>query len=291
MSTFRAPAVRKVLVEAPSSVAEIALRTPGMMLGVALGGFFDGILLHQILQWHHLLSDADWARGGGLALQLLADGAFHGLMYVLALGALVWLWARRSAFIGPRSGAFLVAWLWIGFGAWHVADALLSHWLLGIHRVRSNVSNPLIWDLAWLAVFGVTPMLLGMLRLTNGESPAANPRAGPLIGWAAALLTVTAAALSFAVPEPGDSRLVVFRPSMTAAQIFAALHGMDARVVRVDAPGRVWAITLPPGTSAAALYRTGALMVSGSGVAGCADRLQAMPGSAPPFESTPTVPL
>lgn len=51
-----------------------------MMFGVALGGFFDGILLHQILQWNHVLSDADWARGGGLAPQLLADGAFRGLM-------------------------------------------------------------------------------------------------------------------------------------------------------------------------------------------------------------------
>lgn len=28
----------------------------GTVLGFALGGFFDGILLHQILQWHHLLS-------------------------------------------------------------------------------------------------------------------------------------------------------------------------------------------------------------------------------------------
>lgn len=291
MSTSRAPAVPKALVERPSNVAEVALRAPGLLLGVALGGFFDGILLHQILQWHHLLSDADWARGGGLALQLLADGAFHGLMYVLALVALAWLWARRRAFGGPAAGAFLVAWLLIGFGAWHVADALLSHWLLGIHRVRSDVGNPLIWDLGWLAVFGVAPMLLGMRRLTDGDSPPANPKAGPLIGWAAALLTVTTAALSLSVPEPGDSRLVVFRPGMTAAQIFAALDGMDARVIRVDALARVWAISLPPGTSAAALYRTGALMVSGSGVAGCVDRLQAVPGSSIPFATTATAPL
>ena len=27
-----------------------------IVLGFALGGFFDGIVLHQILQWHHLLS-------------------------------------------------------------------------------------------------------------------------------------------------------------------------------------------------------------------------------------------
>jgi uncharacterized membrane protein len=35
-----------------------------ILLGFALGGFFDGILLHQILQWHHLLS----SRSGQLTL-------------------------------------------------------------------------------------------------------------------------------------------------------------------------------------------------------------------------------
>ena len=28
------------------------------LLGLGLGGFVDGILLHQILQWHHMLSSA-----------------------------------------------------------------------------------------------------------------------------------------------------------------------------------------------------------------------------------------
>lgn len=30
---------------------------PAFLLGVGLGGFVDGILLHQVLQWHHLLTD------------------------------------------------------------------------------------------------------------------------------------------------------------------------------------------------------------------------------------------
>lgn len=29
-----------------------------VLLGVGLGGFFDGIVLHQILQWHHTCSPA-----------------------------------------------------------------------------------------------------------------------------------------------------------------------------------------------------------------------------------------
>src|SRR4051794_35429080 len=35
------------------------LRLPGTILGVGLGGFVDGILLHQILQWHHMLTSTD----------------------------------------------------------------------------------------------------------------------------------------------------------------------------------------------------------------------------------------
>ena len=35
-----------------------AITLPGIILGVGLGGFVDGILLHQILQWHHMLSSS-----------------------------------------------------------------------------------------------------------------------------------------------------------------------------------------------------------------------------------------
>jgi len=35
----------------------IPLIAAGIFLGLGLGGFVDGILLHQILQWHHMLSN------------------------------------------------------------------------------------------------------------------------------------------------------------------------------------------------------------------------------------------
>lgn len=28
----------------------------GVFFGLGLGGFFDGVILHQVLQWHHMLS-------------------------------------------------------------------------------------------------------------------------------------------------------------------------------------------------------------------------------------------
>jgi uncharacterized membrane protein len=28
----------------------------GVVLGIGLGGFFDGIVFHKLLQWHHMLT-------------------------------------------------------------------------------------------------------------------------------------------------------------------------------------------------------------------------------------------
>ena len=84
----------------------------GAILGFALGGFFDGILLHQILQWHHLLSLVPGMED--LRLQILWDGWFHALMYVLAAVALWGLWRarHRAAGLNATGGALLA-----GFGA------------------------------------------------------------------------------------------------------------------------------------------------------------------------------
>ena len=41
---------------APAGRTAAEIRLPGIILGVGLGGFVDGIVLHQVLQWHHMLS-------------------------------------------------------------------------------------------------------------------------------------------------------------------------------------------------------------------------------------------
>jgi uncharacterized membrane protein len=45
-----------------------------IVLGFGLGGFFDGIILHQVLQWHHLLSL--WNETGDLAGMCCGTGSF-----------------------------------------------------------------------------------------------------------------------------------------------------------------------------------------------------------------------
>lgn len=140
-----------------------AVQWAGFILGIALGGLFDGILMHQILQWHHLLSMVDSV--DSLSQQVFFDGLFHGAMYLLAATALWLFWRAREY---PRVAGWtrmIRAMIFIGFGAWHLADALIAHWLLGIHRVKTDAPVPLTWDLLWAALFGVAPLALGwMLR-------------------------------------------------------------------------------------------------------------------------------
>ena len=65
----------------------------GICLGIGLGGFFDGIVLHQILQWHHMLSDVKpLTNRSNIDLNVLADGMFHVFDYVMTILGVVWLW-------------------------------------------------------------------------------------------------------------------------------------------------------------------------------------------------------
>ena len=237
----------------------------GYLLGFALGGFFDGILLHQILQWHHLLSAVEGAAFRDLRVQVLADGLFHAAMYVVGAAGLWLLWRARLEFAAPGADRLLFANALIGFGAWHVADGILSHWVLGIHRIRMAAENVLLWDLIWFVAFGVLFIAAGWL-LRRGAGPGSGARVGrravaPLLLAAAVLASGPVAAL-----PPPDTRavMVLFRPGTEAQAVFAAVAAVDGRVIWADATGDLWAIELGAGADSRPLYRHGALLVSSS---------------------------
>lgn len=49
-----------------------------LVLGFGLGGLADGIVLHQVLQWHNLVStQVSNETLGGLQANLFWDGVFH----------------------------------------------------------------------------------------------------------------------------------------------------------------------------------------------------------------------
>lgn len=231
------------------------------MLGFALGGFFDGILLHQILQWHHLLSLV--AGVGDLRSQVFMDGLFHAGMYVVAAAGLFLLWRNRGELAGAAAGRILLGGVLIGFGGWHVLDGVLSHWVLGIHRIKLDSANPLAWDLLWFAVFGLVPLALGLRMRGGGGGP--RGRSAAVVLAIAILGSGTWAARS---PADSDTAVVVFRPGVTDGQVLNAIQAAGGRLLWQSRG--VWAVQWPERVASAPLYGGGALLVSSSLLgAGC----------------------
>jgi uncharacterized membrane protein len=141
------------------------IRLPATILGVGLGGFVDGIVLHQVLQWHHLLSSTDTDNVGirtypvdtvpGLRMNTLWDGLFHVVTWVAVLAGLALLYARVTRSRGRlwRSPA-LWGWALVGWGLFNLVEGIVDHHLLGIHHVRGG-PHQLWWDLGFLLLGAV----------------------------------------------------------------------------------------------------------------------------------------
>jgi uncharacterized membrane protein len=236
----------------------------GCLLGFGLGGFFDGILLHQVLQWHHLLIAVEAPAFQDIRVQILADGLFHVLMYIIVAVGLWLLWRTRREFAEPGADRLLFANALIGFGTWHILDNVLSHWVMGIHRIRMDTENKLFWDLLWFFVFGVVFIAVGwwLRRNKSGGSSGDLRRA---VTPAALVLAVLIAGPVAALPPPGVTTvMVLFKPGITMPNVFAAMNAVDGRMVWNDPSGQLWAIDLGTGGDAMQLYRHGALLVSNS---------------------------
>src|SRR5687768_8558142 len=129
------------------------MRRAGLLLGVGLGGFLDGIVLHQILQWHHMLSAEGCCPAqtiGGLEDNTLADGLFHLAAWLSVAIAVILLWrgARRGETLAGRALAGLVL---AGWGAFNLVEGLVDHHLLGLHHVKQG-DGQLALDVAFLAL-------------------------------------------------------------------------------------------------------------------------------------------
>jgi uncharacterized membrane protein len=147
----------------------------GLVLGVGLGGFFDGILLHQILQWHNMLSSQvppiDLV---SMKYNMVWDGLFHALTWTMcAVGVGLLFRAGRRADVA-WSGRTLVGSMFGGWGLFNLVEGVIDHQLLGIHHVHPG-EQQLAWDLGFILVGGLGFMLLGYLLASTRHRDVARP--------------------------------------------------------------------------------------------------------------------
>lgn len=154
-----------------ASEAAARPRAPGILLGIGLGGFADGIVLHQILQWHHMLSsEGDYPKTTvrGLKDNTLADGLFHAATWVAVLVGLWILWRRTSDWRWAISRTAFVGWMLVGWGLFNVVEGVVNHEILGLHHVREGAGHRTAYDLGFL-VFGALLVVGGWLLTRPGE--------------------------------------------------------------------------------------------------------------------------
>lgn len=146
----------------------------GLLFGIGLGGFFDGIVLHQILQWHHMLtSQGNYPATtvAGLETNVLWDGLFHAVTYGATVAGLALLWrAIRIPNVSLPPTAVLVGSLAMGWGSFNLVEGTIDHHILTIHHVRQNSSNVAFWDLAFL-VWGVVMLVGGWFLAKSAADP------------------------------------------------------------------------------------------------------------------------
>lgn len=136
-----ATATRSPVTDQREAAPAHAPRLPGNLLGIGLGGFVDGIVLHQILQWHHMLSskgDYPDKTVAGPEANTLADGLFPRLDVDRGRGRnLAALAARRRVALG-RERTRLLGWMLAGWGLFNLVEGLVDHEILGLHHVREG---------------------------------------------------------------------------------------------------------------------------------------------------------
>jgi uncharacterized membrane protein len=146
-----------------------SIAAPGLLLGLGLGGFVDGIVLHQILQWHHMISSTSEGATdtvAGLEANTLADGLFHAATWLLTAAGLWWLWESLSRGRVTLDRQFF-GWLICGWGLFNVADEIVFHAVLDLHHIREG-NNELAYDMGFTAI-GIALILIGALLARSGR--------------------------------------------------------------------------------------------------------------------------
>lgn len=151
-----------------------AIISAGILLGTGLGGFVDGIVLHQILQWHSMLSSVrpptDLVE---MKYNMLWDGLFHAFTWIMTALGLARLWAAGKRTDVPWSKRTFVGSMLIGWGLFNFIEGVIDHQIVGIHHVHPG-EGQLAWDLGFLAS-GLL-LIAGGYALTHAGREDTTPR-------------------------------------------------------------------------------------------------------------------
>jgi uncharacterized membrane protein len=140
----------------------------GVVLGIGLGGFIDGIALHQIAQWHNMGSAILPPHTmEAMRQNMLWDGLFHLATLAITIAGVFMLWRAAHHRTIPDTASGLIGEMLFGWGLFNLVEGVIDHHLLNLHHVRDLPVHEPIYDWVFLAVGGVGLIVIGHLMTTK----------------------------------------------------------------------------------------------------------------------------
>lgn len=149
--------------------AEMPLLCASLVLGMGLGGFVDGIVFHQILQWHEMLSNRIPADNLlGKSVNMFWDGIFHLFTLLTVLIGIFLIWKVLKTPQNKSSRYVFGAGLLAGWGIFNVIEGVISHEVFGLHNVREAANEKEFWNLAF-HILGISLIAAGVFLYYKGR--------------------------------------------------------------------------------------------------------------------------
>jgi len=145
------------------------LASAAIVLGIGLGGFADGVVLHQILQWHEMLTNkipADTLVNK--SINMFWDGIFHLFTLGTTIAGAVLLWRLFKRENINQSAYVFIGGLLAGWGIFNLVEGIIDHHILGLHNVRELTADKVFWNYMFL-VMGVVLVVVGMFLIKKGK--------------------------------------------------------------------------------------------------------------------------
>lgn len=126
----------------------------GIMIGIGVGGFFDGILFHEILQLHGMVSSRFFPDTLiNEQINMFWDGLFHAVNWLWTVVGIALLWVVVKRNLSPLITKYFVGSFLLGWGLFNLVEGLINHHILELHHMveRATGTDRLLWDISFLA--------------------------------------------------------------------------------------------------------------------------------------------
>jgi uncharacterized membrane protein len=141
---------------------KVPVTASAIVLGIGIGGFIDGVLLHQVLQWHEMLSNKiPPATVVTKSVNMFWDGLFHLFMLIVTITGVFLLWTVHLRKRIYTTTGLLTGGMMTGWGLFNLLEGLLNHHILSLHNVRESTPDQELWNYGFL-IFSIFLIIAGV---------------------------------------------------------------------------------------------------------------------------------